>query len=518
MRLTVAKSSKCLHLFSHNHLPVVSRAALRRMPIEPTTFSHDAEPLFHDVSGASWRPILCHDCTFTPDNFDVVMMNLVKNPNLNTKWLFRADILHDSEAEAETPDQSETPFLPAQFEDFFLEKSVVRRLIPRNTRRDNPLDQTCLFFRSFNGTVTRSLVVYLPHETSSEKLPFYHPKVRGVAQLHEWDEAAAEGSVSIHYWLFEDADFFVEKLQRTALMLLTILHKHGQGTLAGYVKQVHHDLVVPQATFQDRYTLLKLKYAKQLVDSWAEVTDPQKHVFEDLGIAAFLIELWAVMYKDQAFPGFVDIGCGNGLLVHLLRQEGYSGWGFDARARKSWETYGEADPVLGHSLQKRVLLPTLVARPPGTDEDSPEAEDSVLFHDGLFPKGTFIISNHADELTPWTPILATQSESPFISIPCCSHNLGGAKYRPPPPRDKTKSISSYASLVDWVARIAEDCGWELETEALRIPSTRNIGLVGRTRTTAAADVDVDAVVAKYGGTAEYYENAVKLTKIVPRGH
>ncbi|KAH6690543.1 hypothetical protein F5X68DRAFT_253433 [Plectosphaerella plurivora] len=493
------------------------------MPFEPTPFGAEAEPLVHDVSGAVWRPILQHDCTFTPDNFDVVMMNLVKNPNLNSKWLFRADILHDSEAEGEPEPEadasstSEVQALQAQFKDFFLEKSLVRRLVPRNTRRDNPLDQTCLFFRSLDGSLTRSLVVYLPHETSPEELPFYHPKVRGVAQLHEWDEASGQGSVSIHYWLFEDADFHVEKLQRTALMLLTILHKHGQGTKAGYVKQVHHDIVVPQATFQDRYTQLKLEYAKTLVESWAEGTDPNKHVFEDLGIAAFLIELWAVMYKDKPFPGFVDIGCGNGLLVYLLRKEGYSGWGFDARSRKSWESYGETDPCLGFSLQKRVLLPNLVARPTETDEEGAE-DESVLFHDGIFPKGTFIISNHADELTPWTPILATQSESPFISIPCCSHDLGGAKYRAPPPRDKTKSSSSYASLVDWVARIAEDCGWVMETEALRIPSTRNIGLLGRARTTPAEEIDLAAVVAKYGGTSDYHENAVKLTKIVPRGH
>ncbi|CRK47407.1 hypothetical protein BN1723_020277, partial [Verticillium longisporum] len=114
-----------------------------------------------------------------------------------------------------------------------------------------------------------------------------------------------------------------------------------QGQAAGYVKKVHHDVVIPQARFQDRYSALKLKHAARLVSTWAEVTDPLKHVFEDLGIAAFLIELWADMYRDQPFPGFVDIGCGNGLLVHILLLEGYAGWGFDARERKSWATYGK---------------------------------------------------------------------------------------------------------------------------------------------------------------------------------
>lgn len=482
------------------------------MPFEPKVYGPETKPLIHDVSGASWRPILQHDCGFDNEVFDEVMMNLVRNPNLNSNWLFRADILYDSEDS--TLAMGDNPPLMAGFEDFHVERSLVRKMIPRNTRRDNPLEQTCLFLRAVEGRKIRSLVVYFPHESAPQDLPFYHPKVRGVAHLHEWDGEAAQGSVSIHYWLFDEADVHVERLQRTAHMLLMILHKHGNGTMAGYVKHVNHDVVVPQARFQDRYTALKLKYAKNLVNDWAESTDPLKHVFEDLGIAAFLIELWADMYKDQPFPGFVDIGCGNGLLVHLLRGEGYSGWGFDARARKSWAAYGDQTP-LGPSLQKRVLLPSFVPR---SDKAVEEGTEEAVFHDGRFPKGTFIISNHADELTPWTPILATQSESPFISIPCCSHDLGGAKYRAPPPRDKTKSSSAYASLVDWVSRLAEECGWVVETEFLRIPSTRNTGLLGRTRTRSTSDVDLSAVIHKNGGTANYYDNALRLTKTSPRGH
>ena len=486
------------------------------MPFEPTSYGPEAEPLIHDVSGARWCPVLSHECTFDNEVFDEVMMDLVRNPNLNSSWLFRADILFDSEEGLEAEAVGDTQPLSAGFKDFHAEKTLVRKMIPRNTRRDNPLDQTCLFLRSVDGDKVRSLVVYLPHESTPEDLPFYHPKVRGVAHLHEWDGHAGQGTVSIHYLLFQESDFQVDRLQRTAQMLLMILHKHGTGKKAGYIKQVNHDIIVPQARFQDRYTALKLKYAKNLVEGWLEVTDPLKHVFEDLGIAAFLIELWADMYRDKPFPGFVDIGCGNGLLVHLLVEEGYSGWGFDARARRSWNKYGKQTPQ-GDSLQKRVLLPHFIPRSPRAEEGE-EDYDETMFHDGRFPKGTFIISNHADELTPWTPILATQSESPFISIPCCSHDLGGAKYRAPPPRDKTKSSSSYASLVDWVSRIAEECGWTVETEFMRIPSTRNIGLVGRTRTKPASDIDLDALIRKYGGTAKYYDNAVRLTMISPRGH
>lgn len=509
------------------------------MPFEPTGFEPDAEPVLHDLSGAVvWSPILHHACAFGPETFDLVMTNLIENPNLNSSWLFRADILYDSQCVPEHGSRAETvQTRVAELEGFHLERALVRRLIPRNANRDDPLDQTCLFLRRRCGDgKTESVVIYIPHVSTSQELPFYHPKVHGVAHLHEWNGADAEGTVSVHYRLLHRDDIHDNKLRRTAQMLLSILHKHGQGLASGYIKRVHHDVVVPRARVQNRYAELKTKYARALVQDWAETTDPTKHVFEDLAIAAFLIELWADMYGSQAFPGFVDIGCGNGLLVHILLEEGYSGWGFDARARKSWEAYNRSTPEHGDALQKRVLLPTLAAKPlaDGTGNGAAAGETTTTtttatttttvvphnsqIHDGVFPRGTFIISNHADELTPWTPILATLSDAPFVVIPCCSHDLGGAKFRAPPPRDKSKPKSTFASLVDWVSRIAEDCGWVVETEMLRIPSTRNTALLGRTRTGAAPSVDPSEVIARYGGTANFYQNAINLTKTKPRGH
>jgi tRNASer (uridine44-2'-O)-methyltransferase len=224
------------------------------------------------------------------------------------------------------------------------------------------------------------------------------------------------------------------------------------------------------------------------------------------------------MYRDTDFPGFVDIGCGNGLLVHILQSEGYMGWGFDARERKSWAQYKGTSPSSpsGESLQRLLLLPSVVTS--GTDDGEGNLSKSDDIHDGIFPEGTFIISNHADELTPWTPILAAISQCPFIMIPCCSHNLTGERYRAPPPKDKSKSPSAFASLVDWVTRIGEDCGWEVETEMLRIPSTRNTGLLGRKRTKEADEVDIPTILQKYGGVEGYYGNVAKLVKSAPRAH
>ncbi|KAL7947762.1 hypothetical protein V8C42DRAFT_263113 [Trichoderma barbatum] len=587
------------------------------MKFQPQEIPLGSPPFFEDAANRTWVPLYSHACSFGPDIFVDKMMNLIKNPNLNSSWLFRADILYD---EAKTPSNANTISssatttndptgntttkssssttavdaaavadanahanpnatagddadaaskhhetqpssrsapesrpLAVEIRGMALERTLVRRLIPRNERRDKPLEQTCAFFSTkaaahdgdaINPAQSRfesrsasappspsisTLVIYMPHSSSADSLPFYHPKVQGIAHLHQWHHSG-KGTISIHFLPYPEHPVSDARLQRTAFHLLEIIDKHGHGAAEGYVKRVNHDLVIPQDRFQNRYALLKSKYARRLVDSWAEKTDPTKHVFEDLGIAAFLIELWSDMYpKDTAaFPGFVDIGCGNGLLVYLLTQEGYSGWGFDARERKSWAQYrtgGQATPS-GSSLEERLLLPAMVSRG-GQGQASADADASSsspgelsdgVVHDGAFPPGTFIISNHADELTPWTPILAACSRCPFIMIPCCSHNLTGDKFRAPPPRDKTKAKSTYASLVDWASRIADDCGWKVETEMLRIPSTRNTCLLGRTRTREVPEADVEAIVAKYGGTGGYYENVAKLIKSGPRGH
>ncbi|KAI4742863.1 DUF1613-domain-containing protein [Aureobasidium sp. EXF-12298] len=384
-------------------------------------------------------------------------------------------------------------------------------------------------------------------------MPWYHPRVLAVAFSHDWMPTSKSGIVAVHYSLFPNLPLDA-RLERTALQLLTKIHKHSKGQQAGYQKRVHHDLVVPQKTFQETYARLKSTYARSLIDGWAEVTDPAKHVFEDLGIASFLIELWKDMYdcdtptddstkidqpgKDRQkppFPGFVDIGCGNGLLVNILIKEGFPGWGFDARHRKSWETFA---PNVQSKLAEGILVPE-VLNPQNTAENDDEVADVVEkleavdllrdrdFHNGRFKRGTFIVSNHADELTPWTPLLAYLNGSPFIAIPCCSHNLAGARWRAPlskAAKEKaavqrrqgssvketnktdqlrenqaaetgslkrpagTKNVqSAYGSLCDYVSGLANDVGFVVETEILRIPSTRNICILGRKTKPLQAD-------------------------------
>lgn len=68
---------------------------------------------------------------------------------------------------------------------------------------------------------------------------------------------------------------------------------------------------------------------------WPECTDPGKFVYEDIAIATYLLLLW----EEYGSQTFVDVGCGNGLLVYILTMEGHFGLGVDVRKRKIWDMY-----------------------------------------------------------------------------------------------------------------------------------------------------------------------------------
>ena len=546
----------------------------------PSTIIHPAQRL----PSQEWLPVLRHSCDFPPDIFHSISLNLLKNPNINSSLLFRADVLYDdrnNELTNVSLSHHEEIQLPnwlreynvrdGQLPGFELKRTLIRRMIPRNPQLDKPIAQTCLLLESRTDDDTsglhRSLVIYIPHASSIDEIPWYHPRVQALAYMHCWNPITSsenpQGTIFLHYRLYPSEPLPLSpRLLRTGQHLLSTIHKHGQGRLTGYTKRVYHDQMLSQQRVQDTYTLLKQRHAQRLCDRWVEKTEPSKHVFEDLGIAAFLIELWKDMYdvgidgasedgngvieKGGAFPGFVDIGCGNGVLVDTLLREGYWGWGFDARRRKTWDTF---DEPIQNNLKEMILVPQPLFELQHDSMYPIYADGGILseglsstitvekalgdlpaWHNGIFRQGTFIISNHADELTPWTPLLASISSSPFLAIPCCSHNLSGLRFRAPSVFNnnsadalapsyfgahinKSKSIaiaiacpdneemfgqgaeqgdlkdlsakarakqpSAYSSLCDWVAHLAARVGYKVEREMLRMPSTRNVGIVGR---------------------------------------
>ncbi len=80
--------------------------------------------------------------------------------------------------------------------------------------------------------------------------------------------------------------------------LLKVFRKWCIGTATGYKKRVNHDRLVSRDDYYAVYESLKerhMHWAKE----WTEKTDPTKFVFEDIGIAAYLITLWNKEHPDR---------------------------------------------------------------------------------------------------------------------------------------------------------------------------------------------------------------------------
>lgn len=188
--------------------------------------------------------------------------------------------------------------------------------------------------------------------------------------------------------------------------------------------------------------------------------------------------------------------CADGLCsVYILHREGYQGYGLDLRARKSWSHYSPSPDLRTTSLDPPDLL---------SSGEQP------------FPTDSFLIGNHADELTPWMPLFAACTPgAAYLSIPCCAHEhaerftrkdytipaefLASLPRAPTPEQgsqthDKTlhpllvpfyapaPALTGRAQAYQlYLAHLSLLCGFVPEREALRMPSTKNFGLVGRKR-------------------------------------
>ncbi|ERF71054.1 hypothetical protein EPUS_03334 [Endocarpon pusillum Z07020] len=515
---------------------------------------------------------------------------------------------------------------PLPFPGFELRRTILRRLIPRKPQLDQSLLQTCHIYTAEdedladfdevpssekahehvfaplsldeklrNKSVYRQavahhsqhLVVYQPHADplTGKNMPWYHPPLKSLAFLYRRErldsseeQNQTSSALSVHFRFFsgscpaDDPRSITDRVHRTLLSLLStftrlvrntpvclnIRNKEERPTRNSAMQYIK-DNIIPEHLVQNTYSRLKTQYAADLINRWVEKTDPSKHVFEDLSIAAFLLELWRKMYGNNPthFPGFVDIACGNGVLVYILRMEGFRGWGFDARARRTWSIFPTS---ITACLKQSVCIPRPFLEALHSI-DYPLPED-LLVHNGIFEQGTFIVSNHADELTTWTPLLAAlscpESPLPWLAIPCCSHALSGAANRypsvlrqpgdtkvqhnikklgpgndadtsrdeqprtgdlaalraskdPAPQSSERKSPSgtksAYASLVDQVISLATklDPTEDVEKTLMRIPSTRNIGIVGGQLRGLSSKTGGEGPLMTYTSNAEQLE-------------
>eukprot|EP01147_Barroeca_monosierra_P008865 gene8865-1219_t len=204
--------------------------------------------------------------------------------------------------------------------------------------------------------------------------------------------------------------------------------------------------MVSLVEYAHKYQQLKAKYASYLVEGWPETTDPQKFVFEELGIAAYLCILFDRIPSLDLFPNkFVDLGCGNGLLTYVLNQEGYPGIGIDLRRRRIWDWYSPAVTLL-----ESTVTPQLGC---------------------TYPDCEWLIGNHSDELTPWIPVMSTISMryQHIWVLPCCPFDLDGSKHT-----TSSRATSQYDSYLSYVYDLLKHLDFCVSTDVLRIPSTKRV--------------------------------------------
>ncbi|KAL1746719.1 hypothetical protein HDZ31DRAFT_33576 [Schizophyllum fasciatum] len=461
----------------------------QRPKYNPTPCGSTATDCLRDQGGPSWLPLLSCPAGFPQDLFEASLEQMVHHPEYNSTLILRSECLWDKT-------EGFPEGIPA-LDGLRATRCVRRKLLPRRPGRDASLEQYCTFYCAADDHAP-SVLVLTPIVPDGGALPYYHPTVVHLAFRYIAADDEDEGAVlRLEVVPLPGAPTDVSsRLYRTGLALLETAHRYGWGALTQYKKRVHHDVLVPREPYQDLYLVMRERH-RHLVDEWQESTDPLKHVFEDIGIATYLMLLWKYTYAtSDAEPapeneasvtepwkrwpqppgGFVDLGCGNGLLTHILISEGYTGHGFDVRARASWSHY---PPASRSHLHVHALDPT-----------APSAADALL------PSGAFLIGNHADELTPWVPLLATRhGSSGYLSIPCCAwafdtkyQRSRWAPYATPAGFAEGLNLggggsvaSGYSMYRVWLASLSLHCGWEVETEALRIPSTRNWAIVGRRR-------------------------------------
>ncbi|CAO1625067.1 unnamed protein product [Parajaminaea phylloscopi] len=472
-------------------------------------------PRVQDVGHEHWRTVVQCDAHTPSDAWQGVMESFVRHPEVNSSNILRADILADVLVSSTSDDGgSTTPWR--------VTRRILRRLLPRKPGVNSHIDQLCTFCSDATGR-DRHLVIYTPllgpstpmQDTMSHgsaldaylqqchspldaaAIPFFHPRLLAMSFQYEAVEghgAATEdlathavGTLSVGV-LPLPALGVSTQIERVCTSLLTTIHRHSWGRHHNYKARMQHDRLAQKEVFQDVYLNLKHRWAKYIVANWQEGTDAEKHVHEDVALAAWLMCFWRQRFGSQdrqtpvqiglqrrpwltdheSWPrppgGFVDVGCGNGLLVWLLTNEGYAGLGFDLRPRKSWalwqrDSQAANSPVVNGQpvctiaveypsanngtaevvdveiqnadLRVHTLAPLRAMQQALEAQEAPELSVPADAQAALFPPGCFLIGNHADELTPLLPLLASilvPSCSGMMNMPCCPFTVAGERF------------------------------------------------------------------------------------------
>ncbi|KAG1718522.1 hypothetical protein EDB19DRAFT_1920468 [Suillus lakei] len=437
----------------------------------------DVRPLHHDVPALRnsdsnhlhfrFQSLVSCPADAPLELFETAVSQLIHHPEYNSTLILRSETISDSD----TTIPSSVPRL----EGYCPVRNVHRKLLPRRPGRDSGLEQHCTLYALETGDFAGlpSMLVLTPLVSEGESLPYYHPTVSHlVFRFIPSNSTTTPDSAST----------------QPALRIGVVQHP-------GTPTDPNSRLYTPIVTFGVHSLIIRSAYS--MMSPY-----PEKYIKTyiskcDIGIATFLMLFWKDMFATSAdraavkelddsqwtsWPrpsgGFLDLGCGNGLLTHILSvsAEGYSGYGIDLCARISWAHYPDSSQT---ALKVHALDPTQLLSPSSSNDE----EISLWEH------GVFLIGNHADELTPWLPVLATRAgASGYLSIPCMDPDAATAAVSNEVEVEAVfiSSLglgaegthkSQYSAYRIWLARLSQWLGWKIECDTLQIPSTRNWAIV-----------------------------------------
>ncbi|XP_024084370.1 probable tRNA (uracil-O(2)-)-methyltransferase isoform X2 [Cimex lectularius] len=266
-------------------------------------------------------------------------------------------------------------------------------------------------------------------------------KYQSYKELHCYEVGLNRNTIEFYV-----PDFYAdcEEMKRLCKIMCTKVRLWKSQDISNHQQITTHKLVQPEP-YIELYNRLKKKYAEPVMKMWTESTDPKKAIHQAISIATYLILIWGE--KRQTF---IDLGCGTGLLVHILNSENHKGKGLDVRSRKIWALY-----------------------PPTT-----VLEESTISPTDVYPGVDWLIGNHSDELTPLIPPMAAKSSfrTNFFLLPCCTYDFNGKKYQ----RFDVEQ-SQYRSYLDYIEKVCEKCGFVVARDRMKIPSTKRICFVSQGR-------------------------------------
>ena len=204
------------------------------------------------------------------NKFDIAASQLIHHPEYNSTLILRSETVSDT--------STNFPAATPRFDGLRPVRNIHRKLLPRRPGRDAGLEQHCTLYAPEGGEDGTPMVLILtPILEAGATLPYYHPTVRHLAFRY----VALEISLlRIEIIPLPDTPTDLNsRIYRTCHALLDTLHRYGWGALTNYKKRVHHDCIIPREEYQDLYLVMRERH-KHLVNTWHEVTNPLKHVFE----------------------------------------------------------------------------------------------------------------------------------------------------------------------------------------------------------------------------------------------